>query len=91
MITTRLSSKGQVVIPKHMRDKLGLEAGAVLSVGVDNDAIVLHRGKALRLPTEDEVNTVAACLKVGGPMPTPAQEEAALSAFFRATHSDTLI
>jgi len=67
--TTRVSSKGQVVIPKSIRDRLHLEAGATLSVGVENDAIVLHQvRKALRLPTESEIDAVAGCLKVGGPV-----------------------
>jgi AbrB family looped-hinge helix DNA binding protein len=82
--TTRVSSKGQVVIPKSIRDRLHLEAGATLSVGVENDAIVLHQvRKALRLPTEDEVNAVAGCIKVGGPMPTREEEDTAIAALFR--------
>jgi len=84
METTRVSSKGQVVIPKSVRDLLHLEAGAVLSVGVENDAIVLHQvRKALRLPTESEVNAVAGCLKIGGPMPSREEEDAAVAALFR--------
>ena len=84
METTRISSKGQVVIPKAIRDRLHLEAGAVLSVGVEDDAIVLHQvRKALRLPTESEVNAVAGCLKVEGAMPSREQEEAAMTALFR--------
>ena len=84
METTRVSSKGQVVIPKSIRDRLHLEAGATLSVGVENDAIVLHRvRKALRLPTESEIDAVAGCLKVGGPMPSRTDEDAAIAALFR--------
>ena len=84
METTRVSSKGQVVIPKSIRDRLHLEAGATLSVGVENDAIVLHQvRKALRLPTESEIDAVAGCLKVGGPMPSPTDEDAAIAALFR--------
>ena len=84
METTRVSSKGQVVIPKSVRDRLHLEAGAVLSVGVEDDAIVLHQvRKAFRLPTEIEINAVAGCLKVEGPMPSREQEDAAIAAFFR--------
>jgi AbrB family looped-hinge helix DNA binding protein len=82
--TTRVSSKGQVVIPKSIRDRLHLEAGATLSVGVENDAIVLHQvRKALRLPTESEIDAVAGCLKVGGPMPSRTDEDAAIAALFR--------
>jgi AbrB family looped-hinge helix DNA binding protein len=84
MITARLSSKGQVVIPKSIRDRLHLEAGATLSVGVENDAIVLHQvRKALRLPTESEIDAVAGCLKVGVPMPSRTDEDAAIAALFR--------
>ena len=84
METTRVSSKGQVVIPKSIRDRLHLEAGATLSVGVENDAIVLHQvRKALRLPTESEIDAVAGCLKVGGAMPSRADEDAAIAALFR--------
>ena len=84
METTRVSSKGQVVIPKSIRDRLHLEAGAPLSVGVENDAIVLHQvRKALRLPTESEIDAVAGCLKVGGPMPSRTDEDAAIAALFR--------
>jgi len=83
--TIRLSSKGRVVIPKSLRDRLRLGAGAVLSVAIQNNAIVLHQvGKAPRLPTDHEIDAVAGCLKIGGPMPSREQEEAALSAFFRA-------
>ena len=84
METTRVSSKGQVVIPKSIRERLHLEAGATLSVGVENDAIVLHQvRKALRLPTESEIDAVAGCLKVGGPMPSRTDEDAAIAALFR--------
>ena len=84
METTRVSSKGQVVIPKSIRDRLHLEAGATLSVGVENDAIVLHQvRKALRLPTESEIDAVAGCLKVVGPMPSRTDEDAAIAALFR--------
>ena len=84
METTRVSSKGQVVIPKSIRDRLHLEAGATLSVGVENDAIVLHQvRKALRLPTESEIDAVAGCLKVGEPMPSRTDEDAAIAALFR--------
>ena len=84
METTRVSSKGQVMIPNSIRDRLHLEAGATLSVGVENDAIVLHQvRKALRLPTESEIDAVAGCLKVGGPMPSRTDEDAAIAALFR--------
>ena len=42
MLTTRVSSKGQVVIPKPVRDKLGLLPGTVLRVEVEGKRVVLE-------------------------------------------------
>jgi len=39
--TTRMSSKGQVVIPESIREEMGLEAGAQFVVVGGRDAIVL--------------------------------------------------
>ncbi|MGQ0816344.1 MAG: AbrB/MazE/SpoVT family DNA-binding domain-containing protein [Gemmatimonadota bacterium] len=39
--TTRLSSKGQVVIPEEIRDKLGLKPGAQFVVLGDRDVVIL--------------------------------------------------
>jgi AbrB family looped-hinge helix DNA binding protein len=39
---TRLSSKGQVVIPKRVREELGLEPGARFHVRVAEGSIVLE-------------------------------------------------
>jgi len=45
--TTKLSSKGQVVIPEEIRNRLGLEAGAQFVVVGEGDVVVL---KALQPP-----------------------------------------
>ena len=39
--TTTLSSKGQVVIPKEIRARLGLKAGAQFVVVGDRDTVIL--------------------------------------------------
>jgi AbrB family looped-hinge helix DNA binding protein len=39
--TTKLSSKGQVVIPEEIRHRLGLEPGAQFVVMGDGDVVVL--------------------------------------------------
>jgi len=39
--TTRLSSRGQVVIPEEVRDRLGLEAGVQFVVVGDGDVVIL--------------------------------------------------
>jgi AbrB family looped-hinge helix DNA binding protein len=46
--TTRLSSKGQVVIPEEIRQRLGLEAGAQFVVVGEGDVVVL---KAVQPPS----------------------------------------
>ena len=46
--TTKLSSRGQVVIPEEIRNRLGLEPGAQFVVVGEGDVVVL---KALKPPT----------------------------------------
>lgn len=41
--TTRVSSKGQVVIPKPLREELELKPGDPLAVAVDGDTLVLRK------------------------------------------------
>lgn len=41
LATTRLSSKGQVVIPEEIRKRLGLEAGVQFVVVGDGDTVIL--------------------------------------------------
>ena len=40
--TTRMSSKGQVVIPKSVRKRLGLKAGSEFVVVAGDNAVVLR-------------------------------------------------
>jgi AbrB family looped-hinge helix DNA binding protein len=40
---TKVSDKGQVVIPKEIRDKLGFNVGAKLIVVATEDAVILQR------------------------------------------------
>lgn len=47
--TTKLSSKGQVVIPEEIRRRLGLEPGAQFVVIAEGDVVVLKALKAPRL------------------------------------------
>ena len=46
--TTRLSSKGQVVIPEEIRRRLGLDTGAQFVVVGEGDVVVL---KAIKPPS----------------------------------------
>ena len=45
--TTKLSSRGQVVIPEEIRSRLGLETGAQFIVVGEGDVVIL---KALHAP-----------------------------------------
>ena len=53
--TTRMSSKGQVVIPEAIRAKLGLEPGVELVVIGEGDTIVLKRIDVPRMSDFDEI------------------------------------
>ena len=44
--TTKLSSKGQIVIPEDVRKELGLEAGAQFVVMGEGDVVILKKIEA---------------------------------------------
>ncbi len=48
LATTRMSSKGQVVIPEDVRESLGLKAGAQFVVVGKGDVVIL---KSIEAPT----------------------------------------
>ena len=48
LATTKMSSKGQVVIPEGIRKRLGLKAGAQFVVVGDKDVVIL---KAINPPS----------------------------------------
>lgn len=53
--TTRMSSKGQVVIPEDVRKALGLEVGARFVVMGDGDTVVLKR---IAIPDKSELHSM---------------------------------
>jgi AbrB family looped-hinge helix DNA binding protein len=53
--TTRMSSKGQVVIPEDVRKALGLEVGAQFVVLGDGDTIILKR---IAVPAKAELRSM---------------------------------
>jgi AbrB family looped-hinge helix DNA binding protein len=53
LATTRMSSKGQVVIPEEIRDRLGLKAGTQFVVVGNRDGVIL---KAISAPSVKEFN-----------------------------------
>ena len=55
--TTKMSSKGQVVIPENIRKKLNLKAGAQFVVVGDKDVVIL---KNIAHPSLDEFGDLIA-------------------------------
>ena len=53
--TTTLSSKGQVVIPEEIRDRLGLRPGAQFVVLGDRDVVIL---KVIQAPDRAEFDEI---------------------------------
>ncbi len=57
LATTKMSSKGQVVIPEEIRKRLGLEAGAQFVVVADKATVIM---KAISPPAMDEFDSLLA-------------------------------
>ncbi len=43
LLTARVSSKGQVALPKPIRDQLGLTQGSDVTVRIEGDAVILRK------------------------------------------------
>ena len=57
LTTTKMSSKGQVVIPEEIRDRLGLQSGTQFVVVGDRDVVIL---KAISAPSMKEFDNLIA-------------------------------
>jgi AbrB family looped-hinge helix DNA binding protein len=55
LATTKMSSKGQVVIPEDIRKRLGLEAGSQFVVVAGKDVVIL---KTISSPSISEFETL---------------------------------
>lgn len=55
--TTKMSSKGQVVIPEEIRNRLGLREGSQFIVVGDKDTLIL---KTITAPSMDEFDELLA-------------------------------
>ncbi len=64
MRTTKVSTKGQVVIPAELRDLLGWRAGTELQVERRGGTLVLRAAVALPVTTIDDLRT---CVHYEGP------------------------
>lgn len=64
MTTTRLSSKGQVIIPKSVRDALNWHTGMTFDIREHGDGILLRPSRPFPQTSLDDVT---GCLKWSGP------------------------
>ena len=67
---TKVSDKGQVVIPKEIRDRLNFNEGSKLLVIATEDAVILQRietvaGKMRVKDIMDKVRTIAGKISLG--------------------------
>lgn len=84
METTRLSSKGQIILPKAVRDNHNWRPGMDFTIEDTADGVLLRpvkQGKVTRL------SDVAGCLKDLGPVPTIDEMNVAIEAEARARHA----
>ena len=82
---TKVSSKGQVVLPSRLRAKLGLRAGDALEVKLEGDAIVLRprtrRRRKARIITDPRTGLAVLTFGPGAPILTHKQVKESLSDF----------
>ncbi|VAW90279.1 hypothetical protein MNBD_GAMMA17-1686 [hydrothermal vent metagenome] len=76
MITTKLSSKGQVIIPKPLRTSHHWEAGQELIIEDFGDGILLKPKNSFE---ETTIKDVASCLKFKGKTKSFEDIDAAIS------------
>jgi len=79
--TTKLSSKGQVILPKAVREAHRWQPGTEFIVEDTGDGILLRPARSAA-PTR--IEDVAGCLKGDGPRRTLEEMEAAIEAEAKA-------
>lgn len=86
METTKLSSKGQVIIPKHIRESHHWDAGLELQV-IEFEGGILLKPKA---PFEKtSIDDVAGCLQLSGPGKTAEDIQTAMKQAARKAWRDS--
>jgi len=81
METTRLSSKGQIILPKAVRETHHWEPGTDFSVEDTGDGVVL---RPLKTTPATRLDQVVGCLHVKGPARTVEEMDAAIDHEVRA-------
>lgn len=85
----KISSKGQLVLPKAVRDEFGLVAGSEMDIESVGDAIMLRpRGKKQKNGRVYTVDEVAGMLKYDGPPVSIRDMDRAVDEEFRRLWRD---
>ena len=83
---SRISSKGQVVIPKDIRDRLRLEPGTPLEIIETADSVTFRRASPVQKLTFDEAAArMRARVKYTGPRYTAEEDNEAIAEMFRTS------
>jgi AbrB family looped-hinge helix DNA binding protein len=75
-MTTRLSTKGQLIIPKEIRDRHGWDAGAELEIEDRGDHVVVRRVESL---PETTLEDLIGCANYRGPRRSLEEMEAGIA------------
>jgi AbrB family looped-hinge helix DNA binding protein len=75
-MTTQLSSKGQLVIPKEVRDRLGWKPGTELNLETQGQSVILR--PVYELP-ETSFEDLIGCVPYDGPPVSLAEMEEAIA------------
>ena len=62
-MTSTISSKGQITVPKRVRDRLGLRTGTTVEFELTDTGVLLRKGRTGVRP----VDSVRGILQRGGP------------------------
>lgn len=84
METTRLSTKGQLILPKAVRDAHGWRAGTEFSVHETQEGVLL---KPVKPFPETRHEDVFGCLKWDGPPKTIEEMDQAITDEIRERHA----
>jgi AbrB family looped-hinge helix DNA binding protein len=82
MASTKLSTKGQVVLPREIRDGLNWKAGTELQVDRDGDVVTLRARSALPAKTLN-ARDVVGILQWNGPTVSIREMDQAIDDMFR--------
>ena len=85
MPRTRISSKGQVVLPKEVRDRQGWPPGTELEVEAQGNVVVLRPARPLPRTTLDDV---IGCIPYDGPPVSIDEMDAAVEEAAREMWED---